>query len=609
MNYLEVDDTISFLNSPQMRKLDRFYADLRAGCANGQWDVLILVTRKGFWMYNIITEYKQEKEYSDRYLMKTLERSFVDGKRICLVDDTLSNGYSMFRYYCILKMYNADEITPYVYALSTSFPRNTVADEMLGICKDILNTETNCEAVYAEFCRKLKCYRYMSQDNISRFCLAETEFFQQILCPMVVNLPMMVSRAEGSVLKDHFIMDAMQFAQLAEGDSNWSYIRNEYGFDSGEKSGYCITGCLEKKIQCNYFVYTDSAIERLKESFLQNLVVKCKYNINREGKYCIAFTPFAIVRSMKKAEVKKAFQILMGGTEYGKELLAKLEKDLENNLLWIAAMRSVIYILSRYAGEKFREYLGSFGFTDSGYDERIMLYHEDELFIASVKELDTIRTVGKLLDGMELEDREHVQLGGFGAIPSMTDVYEVIHWEMLDTADRRYNEDRLDIDKIEAVLAEKFSFSDYESFALTVSGIILALLEISVCGNHLYVKNDMVWRGFRHGENTKLLLPSSGRLCYICAEVLYITLGEEKYKQILRDFLNKMKEHLQEIHAFTGAYEEEYFDKYAAWFVNKREDAKFHILGKEFLLDRMNEKEAELHDYAVWAMRNREDTI
>lgn len=619
-----------FLASPQARRLAHFYNDLREQYIESAWDELLLVTRKGFWIYNIIRDDIAkdmeedfwnsgdfiEEKYTDRYLLNALDHSFVKGKRVCLVDDTLSNGCNLFRYYCILKIKGARDIVPYVYAISTAFPRDRVKAEMLEIYKRIFKTESVYEAerVYAEFCDKMKCYRYMSQDNVSRFCLAEIELFQQVLCPMVVNLPMMVSRTGGSVMKDHFIMDDVQFQQLTKGDFNWKYVRNEYGDSSTEESSYCVAGNLQESIQCNYFHYEDQVVVGLKRSFLQNMVIKCKYNTDKYGrKYHIVFTPFAIVRSMEKRELIEVFKVLLGGTRYESILLNKLEDEPDSEFVWTAAMRSVVYVLSLYVGEKFREYLSSLGFTDSSYDQKIMRGNSEKSFIKALEDIDPIERVERLSDCVKLANRVDTMPGNAEALPLMTDVYEIIQWEMLDISERRRTDPKyvegLDVEKIESVLAEKFSFQSQEFLALTVTSIILIMLEISAFGNHIVVMDQKVWRGFRHGENTKLLLPPSGRLCYICAEVLYTTLGEDKYKDKIEVFLQKMKKHLQEIHAFTRVYEEEYFDKYIHWFLEKREDAEFHIFGKKFLLDRLSKREEELQNYAVWAVENSADTM
>ncbi|MCM1262172.1 MAG: hypothetical protein NC313_05580 [Butyrivibrio sp.] len=610
----------SFLHSPQMSKLNQFYADLRAKQNEGVWDILILITRKGFWIYDIIKECivnsgvnGGDREYTDRYLMMALDHGFIEGKKICLVDDTISNGYSMFRYYCILKRQKALEIVPCVYAMSTSFPRDTVKEEMLDICRTVFNDpKIEAENVYEEFLSAVKCYRVMSQDKISRFCLAETEFFQQVLCPMVINLPMMINKAAGSVLKDNFIMSKQQFRQLTEGDLNWQYIQNEYGGNESEEQLYRVTGGLKEIIQCNYFYYTDDFVLKLKDAFLQNMVVKCKYNIDKDGNYQVIFTPFAIVRSMDKTETKQAFELLMQGTEYGDALLNKLNSDpdeSENMFLWTAAMRSVIYILSLYAGEKFKEYLAGLGFTDTGYDKNIMAYNSEQFFIKAMDEIDPIERVKALCDSGNFKRHTQIFLSDSNMLPNMTDVYEVIHLKVLEASEKENREGGLDIGGIESALTEEFSFSSYTELGLTVTSIILVMLEISAFGNYIQVMEQTVWRGFRHGENTKLLLPSSGRLCYICAEVLYIVLGEGKYQQKIEGFLDEMKKHLKDINALAGSFEEKYFDSYAKWFVDKKDDAKFHILGKEFILDQLNEKETELHDYAVWAVENSEDVM
>lgn len=590
-----------------------FYEKLRKEQEERNY-ILLLVTRKGFWMYYLLLGDRIKEKFvpdrevvTDRFLMKTLERNMFGDRAICLVDDTLSNGYSLFRYYCILKREGVKSISPWVYALSTEFPRDSLQVEMKRIYREIFPGEDdeNAEKAYGEFASSLRCYRYMSQGKISRFCLREVEFFQEKLCPMVVNLPMMVGISDGGkITRDNFLLDAARFARLTEGDANWRYFQNVYGCGNQDAAPYRVAGYLSCDIQCNYFEYTDSVVEDLRQSILQSMVVKCKYNIDDEGYYHIVFTPFAIVRSLEKTELKEMFRCLLQGTEYGDRLVDGLENS-ESEFLWTAAMRSVVYVLSLYAGERFREYLGKFGIAEAGYDFDIMKYNSDPQFIRDVQKIDTVQRVSELCDKHILANRKNSLSCKPGIPPMMTEIYEVIHLNIAISSEENHkdnndNDADLDIEGIEKVLTERFAFNSEEELSNAVTSIILLMLEISVFGNYIRIRDKQVWRGFRHGENTKILLPKSGRLCYVCAEALFITLKEQGYRDYLSEFLESMKEYMQETGFFTESCDRENFNQYCNWFLKTRNDARFQILGKECLLDKLDEDEKKLHSYAIY---------
>ena len=69
-------------------------------------------------------------------------------------------------------------------------------------------------------------------------------------------------------------------------------------------------GFLQSEKQGNSRTYfTNKQFPIFKE--LQSMVIKCKYNVDSNGQYHIVFTPFAIIRSMEKEELKKVFRVLI----------------------------------------------------------------------------------------------------------------------------------------------------------------------------------------------------------------------------------------------------------------------------------------------------------
>lgn len=605
----------SFLNKIQASRMLEFYRTLRKEKENGTWDILILVTRKGFWIYKIVndcfqigTNIEEEYEYTDRYLMKSLNADFVKGKRVCLVDDTLSKGHGLFHHYCVMKCLGAQEVYPYIYAISIEFPSKRTKDEeeMQKIATKVYQSmgkplsDTEAIMLYQEFREHIRGFRYMTQDDISRFCLNETELFQRVLCPMVINLPIFVSRPEGKVMSDELIMDQSLYEKLTGGNETWQYIRNVYlGADQEQKFADDVKGRLNCDIICDYLRYSDSLVEQLKAFFLQNMVVKCKYNIDQEGQYHISFTPFAIVRSMEKGELKRVFEILFEEkSQYRKKLIERLNDKEQNTFAWTAMFRAVIYVLSRYVGEKFKEYLLSIGVESVAYDQEIVRYNSDPEFIQEVNEMDVIARC-RMLSECAFTNSSKIQLTQELESVTMQSVYESVHRMILEKESDRWD-DCLKIEDLEKRLSSQFTFHSLEELEQYVTGIILLMLEISVFGNYLKVEGEKVIRGFRHGENSKLLLPETGVLCYIFSEVLYMMVSRKNYLARLNDFLEEAKCYLEDTGVLSTERDRENFKFYSEYFVAHKEEAEFHILGKEFIFDGLTKMEEDIQDDAIW---------
>ncbi len=608
-----------FLKKPQTSRLLDFYKTLCVEKEDDRWDILIVVTRKGFWMYKILTDNYQIKanvnepyEYSDRYLTKALDRKFFEGKRVCLVDDTLTRGYSLFRYYCILKRYGAKSVSPYVYAVSTEFPKLGRQNEkqMEKIVGEVYDSEDGSvdegfPNMYEEFAQRTRGFRYMTPDNISRLCLAETELFQQLLCPLVVNLPMMVNKPDGKIMTDEIVMDKSRFYQFTQGNDEWKFVSNRYVSGDPMDPLHEIKGYLDYDIECSYLVYSNPLVERLKKSFLHSMIVKCKYNITEDGMYHMALVPFAIVRSIEKEGLHPLFDTLLEGTDYKEELNRKLEEDKKDVFAWTAMVRAVISCLSIYVGEKCKEYLKEIGITQVYYDEDIMKYNSESLFRETMDDIISKNAISKWtekLNEISLKERDRIEVLLGGNVPSMTDVYNTVHKLVIDRNEKDASEksgDWITIDEIENSIKKNYEFASFTQFERYTTSIILAMLEISVFGNYLKITNTEIQRGFRHGENSQLLLPEGGRCCYICAEALYIMAGEQ-YSSKIVDFLKEAGEDLFKLGILSDDRIKESFIDYAKQFGKHKDDAKYYIMGKEFIFDRLSKQEENVHDYAVW---------
>lgn len=574
-----------------------------------EWDILVLVTRKGFWIYHLLCEVSEDikmpdrKICSDRYLMKNVETSSISGKKVCLIDDTLNHGYNLFRFFCMLKKLGAASIIPFVYARSIEYPKNLAGkDEIYKIYHEIFKTDENykqeADNCWMDFLGLLKSYQYMSQDNISRLCIFETELFQKALCPLVVDLPMLVSkRAGGKVLTDSFLLQEEQFQKLCAETEEWKYVPNLYSSKSERYRESAVEGALDIPIQCNYFECKDAKTEALYRSFLLDMTVKCKYNYSENEGYSLAFTPFAIVRSWEKDELEKAFELLAEGTEYAIRMKRLREKSDEESI-WIAMLRFVIYILSLYVGEKFRAHLKAVIEVDSGYDWDIIEQNSDEGFIAALR---TIVDQGCLEERVRnlVEWSETQKIKRISSSQNTVKRYTVQDaYDMLQEIMVKPN-NTLELEQIEECMEERYDFRDNAARRRAVVNIILIALEISVLGNHIMVEGNKVKRTFRAGENSSLLLGSWGWICYSCAEVLYIRVGTEEYERLKGRYFDLIEEKMHEKGLLNGRVDEGVFRMYRRRFCNIAEnDLHGQIMGKRFLLERLDENGENLRKCA-----------
>lgn len=595
-----------FLADKNANQLPQFFEVLKDEVS----DYIFLVTRKGFWVYTVLSEedksmrFVKSKLYTDRYLLKATDHKFVDGKTVILADDTLSNGFNLFRYYCILKRAGSKRIIPAAYALSTEFPRSTLDDKMLDIYYDIYDVhpkdkeieEKKARKIWKEFKEVLYCYRYLCQENISLLCIKEVELFQQSLCPFVVDLPMMVTKENGgSILRDHFVLSNEQFHHLCGGNEHWNYVPNIYEIYTPVAEERSEIGNQRSVIQCNYFEYQDTEINRLKTAFLQNAVVKCKY-VEEGNQYRIVFTPFAIVRSCDKKELWQTFLSLLQDTAYGKQLEQKESLDRYD---WIGVFRAVIYALSLYVGEEFRQYLKLNEIYKSGYDWDIMDNIAESVFIDSMKQMwRTGVKLNKIMisDFCSKQDKSYklsIQKEKFTYKRAYTRIKNRI-------ADRGKNEN-IYIEDLENELDQYYRFQNDCEKRRGFSSILLMMLENSTCSNYISITEDCVKRGFRHGENSALLLSRSEKLCHICSDVLYISLGLDFFIKKISEFLEIMQQIIFNGHDYDEEdIHEDEFQTYSLIIKGMaREDVHYKMMGKRFLVRNLQGLEQKVQNKAI----------
>lgn len=603
-----------------------------------EWDVLILITRKGYWAYKIMVECGEQKRlrekgrevYSDRYISKCLDIDQFKGKRVWIYDDTMTNGTNQFFFFSYLRKHRA-KVTPHVFGLNVDYPsdssRKLLQREYKRICRDeALDPEEERKKANNEiqaFETSLKWRMRLTSADIAKICVQEVQYFQDCMCPMVVDLPIMscVKKSDGFKSIPSYMnegqaegvtMTLQQFEQLKRGNQSWEYVEN-----------YVSAEMLD--INCSYFRYKDDWMLKELSGAIYDMIVKCKYTIL--GNYVkVVFVPFAIFQSMTFKDTAKYFFTLLRGTEYEKECLKKmrqilgdsvlLEEDTlmdtsavfeamkKNHNLCRSMFRGIIFYVSDIIGEKFRNYVWEVARVRLDYDWEGMKDSLDDSYIKTFEEIVEKRryTVSyrqlmsaskvKPID-MRLPHKERKVKA------DLKEVERYILGRLIDK--RRGEKDNIrnriyTIETIDEELKTHFIFDNDDERRKLLIQNITALLETSRFGNEIYVDNEkeIIYRGFRYGENSDLLfLPGMEYFyAFILAFYYNVRFGEnrkedcgKRYRELYPSFMQQMEQYFRKEKYFELLIDNRTFDFLKQYFGNIPEHKlKEQITNKMYLL-------------------------
>ena len=422
------------------QSLKRYFIDL----LKQNFDRLLLVTRKGYWIYKTSMDdeaWEKLKEedpisyeaivsrnkkiiYTDRYFNKCYDdyKEF-SGKRIWIFDDTMTHGSNLFFYFSYCSYYDQrdkhsgrkTEVIPCVYALSTEYPSEEANRKLLRefqrVTRDdssIVNAEEKARDYLDLFNKSLKYEVRLTSEHLAKLCVFETKLFNENLCPLVIDLPIL-SRMK---VEEQFTLPAYmnggkgtgiemtkeQFRRLTEPGSEWSFNSNYF------ENNY-IESCS------SYFVNDMIDFGNL-SSVIHDFIIKCKYK-EKGDKVRVVFVPFAIFKSMIFSDIISAFFAMWKDTEHGNAILKfiaeSIKKDFKEKLrfdvdelkdsaelktllkknhnLCRNMYRSVIFYVSAYGGALFREYVFRRTGIEIDYDWDFMKESMPEEFIQSFRSL------------------------------------------------------------------------------------------------------------------------------------------------------------------------------------------------------------------------------
>ena len=543
MEYIVSGKSGFFLSETALKSsYEGFFTDIMSE-QGAQWDVFVLINRKGYWDYKIAFPegYKgrlgSQKIISDRYLEKLSRRELrklLQGKNVIIYDDSLTNGSNLFYYFLLCKNAEAKTIVPIVYALNITFPSKRSEQLMIREAGRIRNEEFRnkgkIKGLIDEFTETLKFRLLLNTSETDIMSRWQTALFQKNVCPLVMDLPIINHLSKS--LENKILLSSEQFERLKQNTgSSWQYVEN-------------IAGGLERPITASYFRYEDTLLESQFSNLFHDFVIKCKYEKYEENENCmhVVFTPFAIARSTSFKNVLNCFRLLFDGTSYAEKIFEGLsdadfirEKMEKDDNICNALFRAVIYRMSSYIGQKFRQYVKAELGMDLDYDWKIMEENVDDTFIDTQKDwcrsFDEELFQNRLLqyhdDGRKIApiaEKDAPNTKKEKATQERINIYirkRVIEKKQdieISLTERIYT-----FETIEYELTHHFSFENEKERKTMITNVCLAFLETNSFGNYIMVNGEehVMFRGFRYGENSEILLHDDLWFFYVYLQAFY----------------------------------------------------------------------------------------
>lgn len=609
------------------------------------WDSLLLVTRKGYWLYKTLMDddawqilrdeapqayndiiQKKKTIYTDRYLNKCFDINEFKDKRVYIFDDTMTHGSSLFFYFSFFTKREI-KVTPAVYALSTEYPSEQSDQKLINEFQRVIRNDKENYDLEAEgrsfldrFNDNLMYKVRLTPENIARVSIYETGLFNENLCPLVIDLPILSRMKTGDgytvpAYMDHgkgegIKMTREVFDKLTENTSEWTFNPNRFeGNYLDSCSSYFANGTID----------TGSL-----SGAIHDIVIKCKYKT--EGDYVkVVFVPFAIFKSMNFEDVLNSFSAMWGDTDHGKDICEYIRSELSeegreyiredgkilkstsemktilknNHNLCRNLYRSVIFYVSAYAGTLFKDYVrGKIG-IELDYDWEFMKESMSETFIDAFKELirekeeydykkcfleiPTVKTVpAPEVSPVNNEEKKNATKGDIEKY-----IRKRIIFKRNDVSSNLMNRVYM-FESIEGDLDREFIFSDKREAKNQLTMVLLDMLENSRIGNEIFIddQKEVVYRGFKSGENSEVLFYKGLEFFFPYIYAFYY-LDKEEYSQDFQKFIDKLEIYFKEkdytdylLPKNDMKFYEEYFGSLKGYRLEEQ------ILSKKYVLDR-----------------------
>lgn len=574
--------------------------------------VLVLVTRKGYWIYKLLQrEHREIESYdiqivSDRYVLKDFNFESIKDKFVVIFDDTVNNGNKLFFYYALFLANGAAAVYPCVYAISTEFVLSYSLDaeidkmkylEYERVVRDkgltMAKIQQEAEKLFKIFFDKIQYSKMMCPSDIAKLSMSELELIEDALAPFVMDLP--VLSCENKDLQNKYItFNEEEWSKLCEETDKWEF--EEDSFDD-EKH----------KVVSTFFRLKSNLLDGQFNNSFFDFVVKCKYKRKTQDIQAV-FVPFAMVRSFYFDDAWKCFKNLFEGTKYyefviqeldGKEtdniLLENVIKKASENHNWSRAVfRAVIYSISIYIGILFKDHVKKCTGKELDIDLNLIDENNVGVFKETVSEIwkdfdkDTYEKKLLLCREIKKVPMIHVSLLKKGVQGLATDmkVEQEIHMAIIEAknSEQSIKNRILTMEKIEDI-ADQYVFESKEQKKNSITKAILHMLDSSCMGNEILFDNEkkIIYRGFKAGENSEILFPKDFLWVYVYAYTLFYLKGAEEYKNQIENVMKNTEQYFSRNKYFSGLIDESDFRVYKKYF-NELKNPDEQIPNKEYLL-------------------------
>ena len=252
---------------------------LNKSVAAEDYDYYIFISRKCYYYTKLIAS-RNEENFSipvdslrDRDILKGVNLSSLNGKKILLIDDTFHSGATIEN---VLRCFPGDGERPKIdIAVFCLTPRG------------LKNLKTN-KALKG--CRKSYC-KLFTGEQMSRMTLCELQGIQQSLYPYVIDLPVF-KKIELPYSAFELLTDERKLG--------WEF--HEYKVELGDRV-----------YQNGFFSYSNDFLEEKLGDSLHDMVVKCRYRIEENDNGLVVqcrFVPFVMLRSVSYEKMKELCESL-----------------------------------------------------------------------------------------------------------------------------------------------------------------------------------------------------------------------------------------------------------------------------------------------------------
>lgn len=550
---------------------------------SGRKGILLLNTKKGYWMYKVFEREERDvlavEVISDRYVKKLVNFSFFQDKIVYLVDDTLTNGFSLFETYELLAGFMDEKyILPIVFALNESV--------------DLDSLVRTSEGVRARFWEKLRYSVRMTAEDMGFFCVEETKLLHNENIPYVIDLPYLKAQGDSDAkMKYEVILTKEEFQALKSGSELWEFHSNRCR-THGDWGETILQGFI---IQLK-----DEGLLRATGRYISDYMVMGTYQTDDEGKIHAVFIPFAISKSFAVAELESLWKALTDSEpdrQSGSAFLYNMQ---------VKQYRECTYILSMTAGELFRKHLKELTGIALCYDYHVLEEHFQPEFIARAREIEekglawpevvcrklaepyhkTIpdqRTDNGADETEEEEKETYSEDSAYSLVAEKVVEKRICYLTGVsgNIGGRDKREAVLETGEMAEMLERKFRFSGKTEKRYAHSRITATLIQNSIGGTQILISRDgkQAEKVIRYGENSDLLLPFFDLNFYWAVILIVESLGKEKALRQYETFVGDLGRRFKE----WGLYEKKERKMTAAKFNRNKEYYK-RILENEFQL-------------------------